>query len=78
MNEAWYRLAMILVATIGIWQGVMAIIFKLFTNKGPSVMTAVNYLPIPWCYLAAIGVIVATLVVLGVLDTLHKRALARS
>lgn len=78
MNEAWYRLAMILVATLGIWQGVMAIVFKLFTDKGPSVMTAVNYLPSPWCYVAAVGVIAAALALLGVLDALHKRVLARA
>lgn len=75
MNEAWYRLAMILVATVGIWEGVIAAIFKIFTDKEPGVATAVNHLPEPWCYLAAAGVVVVTLVVLALLDTAHKKAL---
>ena len=74
MNEAWYRLAMILVATVGIWEGVMAVIFKLFTDKAPSPATAVNYLDEPWCYVGAAGVVVATLVVLALLDAAHKKA----
>lgn len=77
MNEAWYRLAMILVATAGIWEGVIAVIFKIFTDKAPGAATAVNYLPEPWCYLAAAGVVTVALVALGLLDTAHKRVLAK-
>jgi hypothetical protein len=76
MNEAWYRLGMILTLAVGVWEGAMAIIFKLFTDKGPSVMTAVNYLPSPWCYLAAVGVMAAALAVIAVLDAKHKRVTA--
>lgn len=76
MNEAWYRLAMLLVLVAGVWEGVMAIVFRAFTDKGPSVMTAINYLPSPWCYVAAVGVILATVGILAVLDRAHKRVLA--
>ncbi|GIG65699.1 hypothetical protein [Phytomonospora endophytica] len=77
MHEAWYRLAMILVVTAGFWEGVMAAVFKLFTDKEPGVATAVNHLDEPWCYVGAAGVVLLTLVVLGFLDRAHKKALAR-
>ncbi|MEU8382710.1 hypothetical protein [Streptosporangium sp. NPDC048865] len=77
MNEAWYRLGMLLVLAAGVWEGPLAIVFRVFTDKAPDVLTAANYLPAPWCYLAATGAALAALAVIALLDTAHKRALAR-
>ncbi|MFF3443040.1 hypothetical protein [Streptosporangium sp. NPDC002721] len=74
MNEAWYRLAMLLVLAAGVWEGPLAIVFRVFTDKAPSALTAANYLPAPWCYLAATGATVAALGVIALLDAAHKRA----
>jgi hypothetical protein len=53
MDDGYYRLAMLLTLVAGLWQGPMAIIFRAFTDKGPNVLVAANYLPAPWCYLVA-------------------------
>jgi hypothetical protein len=78
MHEAWYRFAMIVTLAVGFWEGPMAIVFRLFTDKAPTVLTAANYLPEPWCYIAAVAATVATLGALAFLDTRHKRRLARA
>ena len=77
MNEGWYRLGMLLVLVAGAWEGAMAIVFRLFTAKGPSVLTAANYLPSPWSYLVAVGAMIAAVAVIAALDTGHKKALMR-
>jgi hypothetical protein len=56
----------------------MAIIFKVFTTKEPSVLVAANYLPAPWCYVVAVAAAAAALAVIAALDTRHKKVLARS
>ncbi|MFE0019471.1 hypothetical protein [Amycolatopsis sp. NPDC059021] len=77
MDEGWYRLGMVVVGLAGFWEGVMAIVFRLFTDKEPSVMSAANYLPAPWCYVVA-GVIAAVaFAIVAALDSGHKKALAR-
>ncbi|MBG0814064.1 hypothetical protein [Planomonospora sp. ID82291] len=76
MDEAWYRLGMLLTLAAGIWEGPMAVIFRLFTDKEPNILTAANYLPEPWCYVAAAGATVAALAVIAVLDARHKRVTA--
>ncbi|MGJ6962958.1 hypothetical protein ACSDR0_13710 [Streptosporangium sp. G11] len=77
MNEAWYRLGMLLVLAAGVWEGPIAIIFRLFTDKAPNVLTAANYLPAPWCHVAAAGAMIAAFALIVLLDAGHKRALAR-
>ena len=73
MNEAWYRLAMLVTLLIGVWEGPMAIIFRVFTDKGPNALVAANYLPGPWCYVAAVAAALVALAVIAVLDLRHKR-----
>lgn len=73
MNEAWYRLAMLVTLLIGVWEGPMAIIFRVFTDKGPNALVAANYLPSPWCYVAAVAAALVALAVIAVLDLRHKR-----
>ncbi len=77
MNEAWYRLGMLVVLVAGFWEGVMAVVFRVFTEKEPGVMTAANYLPAPWCYVTAAGAALLAVVVIAVLDARHKKVLAR-
>ncbi|WP_436762195.1 hypothetical protein [Streptosporangium sp. V21-05] len=77
MNEAWYRLGMLLVLAAGVWEGPLAIVFRVFTGKAPNALTAANYLPAPWCHLAAAGATIAALAVIALLDAAHRRALAR-
>jgi hypothetical protein len=69
---------MLLVLAAGVWEGPMAIIFRLSTDKAPDVLTAANYLPRPWCYVAAVSAMIAALVVIAVLDAGHKRVMART
>ncbi|NAS22003.1 hypothetical protein GT755_09935 [Herbidospora sp. NEAU-GS84] len=76
MNEAWYRLAMLLTLAAGVWEGPIAIIFRVFTDKDPSWLVAANYLPEPWCYVAAVAAAVAAFVLIAVLDVRHKRAIS--
>ncbi|MDI6102099.1 hypothetical protein QLQ12_26120 [Actinoplanes sp. NEAU-A12] len=73
MNEAWHRLAMLLTLAVGFWEGPMAIIFRVFTDKEPNALTAANYLPAPWCYVAAVAAAVIAVAVIAVLDIRHKR-----
>ncbi|MER5646641.1 hypothetical protein [Streptosporangium sp. NPDC002524] len=77
MNEAWYRLGMLLVLAAGVWEGPLAIVFRVFTDKAPNVLTAANYLPAPWCYVAAVGATIVAFAVIVLLDAAHKRATAR-
>ncbi|MFD9890405.1 hypothetical protein ACFWY9_13760 [Amycolatopsis sp. NPDC059027] len=77
MDEGWYRLGMAVVGIAGFWEGVMAIIFRLFTDKEPSVMSAANYLPAPWCYVVAGGIVVVAFAIVAALDSAHKKVLAR-
>ncbi|WKK25092.1 hypothetical protein QZH56_05585 [Streptomyces olivoreticuli] len=77
MDEAWYRLGMLLTFIAGFWEGAAALFFRLFTGKEPSVMIAVDYLPSPWCYIGAVAVMAVTFGVVAVLDAGHKKALAR-
>ncbi|MGC5009298.1 hypothetical protein ACLQ2R_00900 [Streptosporangium sp. DT93] len=73
MNEAWYRLAMLLTLIAGVWEGPMAIVFRVFTDKAPNVLVAANYLPAPWCYVAAVAATVVAFAVIAFLDVRHKR-----
>lgn len=77
MNEAWYRLGMLLVLAAGVWEGLLAIVFRVFTDKAPNALTAANYLPAPWCYLAAVGATIVAFAVIVFLEAAHRRALAR-
>ncbi|WP_405056528.1 hypothetical protein OG474_27770 [Kribbella sp. NBC_01505] len=74
MNEGMYRLVMFVVAFLGIWEGIVALIFRLWTDKGPSVLTAANYLDAPWCYVVAAGTIVVAFILLAVLEQGRARA----
>ncbi|MFD1370786.1 hypothetical protein [Actinoplanes sichuanensis] len=76
MNEAGYRFAMIITLAIGFWEGPMAIIFRVFTDKEPTLLTAANHLPSPWCYMAAVAATVAAFALIAVLD-LRRKALLR-
>lgn len=71
-----YRLAMVVVTFFGIWEGVIALILELWTDKGPTVLTAANYLAAPWCYVVAGGAIVVALLLLAALDKGRERAAA--
>ncbi len=73
MNEAWYRLLMLLTLIAGVWEGPMAIIFRAFTDKGPNMLVAANYLPTPWCYVGAVAAAAVALAVIAVLDVRHKK-----
>ncbi|MEV4283663.1 hypothetical protein [Actinoplanes xinjiangensis] len=77
MNEAWYRLAMIVVLAVGFWEGPMAIIFRVFTDKGPTLLTAANHLPSPWCYVAAGAAAGAAVALIALLDV-RRKALLRT
>jgi hypothetical protein len=73
MDDGWYRLAMMLTLLVGIWEGPIAIAFRVFTDKGPNVMVAANYLPSPWCYVAAVGAAVVAFAVIAVVETQRKK-----
>lgn len=75
MDEAWYRLGMLLVLIAGFWEGLAALFFRLFTGKEPSPMIAVNYLPSPWCYVGAVAVMAVTFAVIAALDSAHQKVL---
>lgn len=76
MDDGWYRLAEILVATIGIREGLVTMILKLIGGHAPNWGSLPLYLPGPWCYVVAGGVIVVAFAALVVLDKarLAKRA----
>ncbi|MBG0831601.1 hypothetical protein HS041_28115 [Planomonospora sp. ID67723] len=76
MDEGWYRLAMLVTLIAGVWEGPMAIIFRVFTDKGPNPLVAANYLPAPWCYVVAVAAAAIALAVIAVLDTRHKKAMS--
>ena len=76
MDDGWYRLAMLVTLFAGIWEGPIAIIFRVFTDKGPNVMVAANYLPSPWCYVAAVVAAVVAFAVIAVLETRRKKVMA--
>ncbi|MGW4637751.1 hypothetical protein ACWEN6_04440 [Sphaerisporangium sp. NPDC004334] len=77
MNEAWYRLSMLLVLAAGVWEGPIAIVFRLFTDRAPTLLTVADYLPTPWCYLAAVGATLTALTLIAFLDTKHKKVIGR-
>ncbi|WP_430782432.1 hypothetical protein [Actinoplanes sp. G11-F43] len=76
MDDGWYRLAMLLTLAAGVWEGPIAIIFRVFTDKGPSVMVAANYLPAPWCYAAATAAALAAFAVIALLETRRRRTMS--
>jgi hypothetical protein len=76
VDEAWYRLAMILTLAAGVWEGPIAIIFRVFTDKGPSVLVAANYLHAPWCYVVAVAAAAVAFVVIAVLETRRKKVMS--
>jgi hypothetical protein len=76
VNEAWYRLAMLLTLIAGVWEGPMAIIFRVFTDKGPNALVAANYLPAPWCYIVAVVAAAVAFAVIAVLETRRKREMS--
>ncbi|MEU4393720.1 hypothetical protein [Kribbella sp. NPDC023855] len=78
MDEGMYRLAMVGVAFLGIWEGLLTIIFRLFTSRPPNWLTAANHLDSPWCYVVAGGVIAVAVVLLSALDTARKKVLAKA
>jgi hypothetical protein len=63
------------VGCLGLWEGVLAIVFRLVTHKPANWLTAANYLPAPWCYLAAVGAALLAYGVLAVLDSARKKQL---
>ncbi len=67
---------MLLTLIAGIWEGPMAIIFRVFTDKGPNALLAANYLPAPWCYVVAVAAAVVAFAVIAVLDTRHKKVMS--
>ncbi|MGK5547502.1 hypothetical protein ACSNOH_22615 [Streptomyces sp. URMC 127] len=77
MHEAWYRLISIVVCVVGVWQGPLAIVYRLVSDDGGTVMRAANYLPSPWCYVVAVVAGLVAYGVLAVLDAGRKKALAR-
>ncbi|MFH8788667.1 hypothetical protein [Streptomyces roseoverticillatus] len=77
MHEAWYRVMSIVVLIVGVWEGPLAIVYRLVSGDEGTVMRAANYLPSPWCYVVAVVAALLLYGVLAVLDTGHKKALAR-
>ncbi|WP_433832774.1 hypothetical protein ACQP2E_17005 [Actinoplanes sp. CA-015351] len=75
MNEAWYRLAMLLVLVAGVWEGPVAIVFSLL-GRDPSWLTAANYLDAPWRYVAAVAAAGVAFAIIAVLDIRHKKLTA--
>lgn len=78
MDDGWYRLGMLLTLVAGIWEGPIAIIFRLVTDKGPSPFVAANYLPAPWCYVAAVAAAAIAFAVIAALEGRRKRAVSAS
>ncbi|MEU4602820.1 hypothetical protein AB0F43_07570 [Kribbella sp. NPDC023972] len=78
MDEGWYRFAMVVVAFFGVWEGVITLIFRLWTDKEPTALTAANHLDAPWCYIVAAGAIVVALALLAVLGNARAKVLAKS
>jgi hypothetical protein len=78
VDDATYRLAMLVTLIAGVWEGPMAIIFRAFTDKSPNVLVAANYLPTPWCYLAAIAAAACAFATIAILETRRKRVCDRA
>lgn len=78
MQAGSYRLAVIFTLVAGIWEGPMAIIFRVFTDKDPNVMTAANYLPSPWCHVVAVVATFVALAVIAVLETRRQKVMSAS
>ena len=76
MDDAGYRLAMLLTLVAGTWEGPVAIVFRAFTDKGPNVLVAANYLPAPWCYIVAVAAAAAAFAVIAVLEIRRKRLIS--
>lgn len=74
MDDAGYRLAMLLTLIAGFWEGPMAVILRAFTDKGPNVLVAANYLPAPWCYVAAVAAAALAFAVIAVLERRRQKA----
>ncbi|SFF76831.1 hypothetical protein SAMN05421541_12142 [Actinoplanes philippinensis] len=55
----------------------MAIVFRVFTDREPTVLTAANHLASPWCYLAAVVATITAVAAIAVLDV-RRKALLRS
>ncbi len=77
MHEAWYRVMSIVVLVVGVWEGPLAILYRLVSDDEGTVLRAANYLPSPWCYPAAVTAAVLLYGVLAVLDAGREKALAR-
>ncbi|MDR6318415.1 hypothetical protein J3R03_002611 [Actinoplanes couchii] len=67
---------MVLTLFVGVWEGPIAIVFRVFTDKGPNVLVAANYLPSPWCYLVAVAAATIAFAVIAVLETRRKKAMS--
>lgn len=76
MDDGWYRLGMLLTLALGIWEGPIAIIFRAFTDKGPHLLVAANYLSAPWCYVVAVVAAAAAFAVIVILEGRRKRAMS--
>ncbi|HEX4221663.1 MAG TPA: hypothetical protein VHZ97_04830 [Pseudonocardiaceae bacterium] len=76
--DGWYRLAETVVAIIGIREGLVAVFMRLIGRTEPSWLSLPLYLPNPWCYLVAAGVVVAAFLALVVLDKARLAASART
>jgi hypothetical protein len=78
VNDAWYRLAMLLTLAVGVWEGPIAIIFRVFTDREPSPLVAANYLPAPWCYVVAVAAAALAFAVIALLQTRRRKAVSAS
>lgn len=76
MDDGWYRLAMIFTLLAGVWEGPMAIIFRVFTDRRPNAMMAANYLPSPWCYVVAVAAAFVAFAVIAILETRRKKTMS--
>ena len=77
-DDGWYRLAETVVALVGIREGLVTIGLKLIGRNNPNWGSLPLYLPTPWCYVAASGVIVIAFAVLVGLDKARLAARART
>lgn len=78
MDDGWYRLGEIVIATIGIREGVVAIVMQLI-GRGHADWTSLPlYLPNPWNYTAAAGVVVVAFIALAALGRARLAAVARA
>jgi hypothetical protein len=76
MDDGWYRLAMLLTLVVGMWEGPIAIVFRVFTDRGPNPLVAANYLPAPWCYVAAVAAAALAFAVIALLETRREKAVS--